>query len=85
MTLKPKNLVYFGEGQPMYIAGIPTISLVPGPDYLCTNAPDGYVDKINYDLMEEQIATFKKCIELLDNMSEKEIGRSEIFTFGLGL
>lgn len=85
MTLRPKNLVYFGEGQPMYIAGIPTISLVPGPDYLCTNSPDGYVDKINYDLMEEQIETFKNCIELLDNMSEKEIGKSEIFTFGLGL
>lgn len=85
MTLKPKNLVYFGEGQPMYMARIPTISLVPGPDYLCTNSPDGYIDKINYDLMEEQIATFKKCIEILDGMSQKEIGKSEFFTFGLGL
>jgi hypothetical protein len=83
LTLRPKNLVYFGEGQPMYMAGIPTISLVPGPDYLCTNAPDGYLDKLNFDLMEEQIATFSKVIERLDKMSKKEIGRPDLFAYGL--
>lgn len=83
MTLKPKNLVYFGEGQPIFMAGIPTISLAPGPDYLCTNSPNGYIDKINYDLMEEQITTFKNCIEIIDNMSAKEIGKNELFSFGL--
>jgi len=85
LTLRPKNLVYFGEGQPMYIAGIPTISLVPGPDYLCTNAPDGYLDKLNFDLMEEQIATFAKVVARLDSMSKKEIGRPDLFTYGLKL
>ena len=82
LTLKPKNLLYFGEGQPMYIVGIPTISIVPGPDYLCTNSPTGYLEKINYNLMEEQIDTCKKVVERLDKMSAQEIGRSEIFTYG---
>jgi hypothetical protein len=82
LTLKPKNFVYFGEGQPMYMAGIPTISLVSGPDYLCTNAPDGYIDKINFPLMEEQIITFQKVIDILDKASRTEIGKCELFDIG---
>ena len=83
LTLKPKNLIYFGEGQPMYMAGIPTISLVPGPDYLCTNSIDGYISKINYDLMLEQIETFGKVVENLDKLAVKDIGKCELFTYGL--
>lgn len=82
LILKPKNLVHFGEGQPMYRVGIPTISLCPGPDYLCNVAPDGYIEKINYDLMEEQILTFKKLIEILDKKTPDEIGKKDGFSFG---
>lgn len=82
LILRPKNLVHFGEGQPMYRVGIPTISLCPGPDYLCNDAPDGYIDKINYDLMEEQIRTFKNLIEILDKKTPEEIGKSDGFSFG---
>ncbi|MDD3946878.1 MAG: hypothetical protein PHI19_03470 [Clostridia bacterium] len=85
MTLKPKNFVYFGEGQPLYLVGIPTISLCPGPDYLCTNSPTGYLEKMNYELMTEQVETFKKVIERLDTMPKKEIGRCEPFAFGVKL
>jgi len=85
MTLKPKNFVYFGEGQPMYMSGIPTISLVPGPDYLCSNSPTGYIEKINYDLMAEQVETFRKVIEELDKTDAKDIGRCELFTYGFSL
>ncbi len=83
LTLKPKNLVHFGEGQPMFKAGIPTIALVPGPDYLCTNSPNGDIDKVNYELMMEQIETFKKIIERLDKMPVDDIGKCEPFSFGL--
>lgn len=29
-TLKPRNHIYFGEDEPLYKVGVPTISLVPG-------------------------------------------------------
>jgi len=37
--LAPANDTYFGEGEPLFRAGIPTISLVPLPDYLCAAPP----------------------------------------------
>ena len=67
----------------MFKAGIPTIALVPGPDYLCTNSPNGDIDKVNYELMMEQIETFKKIIERLDKMPVDDIGKCEPFSFGL--
>ena len=82
LMLKPKNLVHFGEGQPIYKRGIPSIGLCPGPDYLCNDAPDGYIDKINYDMMYEQIDTFRKVIEKLDKMDRKDLGKKQGFAFG---
>jgi hypothetical protein len=83
LMLRPKNMVHFGEGQPIYKKGIPSISLCPGPDYLCNVAPNGYIDKINYDMMYEQIDTFRKVIEKLDNMSRKDLGRKQGFDWGV--
>ena len=82
LCLRPKNLVHFGEGQPIYKKGIPSISLCPGPDYLCNDADDGYIDKINYDMALEQIDTFRKVIERLDTESRESIGKSQFFNFG---
>lgn len=83
ITLCPKNMIHFGEGQPIYKKGIPSISLCPGPDYLCNNAEDGYIDKINYDMMYEQIDTFRKVIEVLEHKTRKDLGRKQGFYFGL--
>ena len=82
LCLRPKNLVHFGEGQPIYKKGIPSISLCPGPDYLCNDADDGYIDKINYDMALEQVDTFRKVIERLDTESRKSIGKNQFFNFG---
>ena len=82
LVLRPKNFVHFGEGQPIYKKGIPDLSLCPGPDYLCNDANDGYIDKINYDMMEEQIETFRKVIERLDNESRKSIGKNDFYSLG---
>lgn len=83
LMLRPKNMVHFGEGQPIYKKGIPSISLCPGPDYLCNVAPNGYIDKINYDMMYEQIDTFRKVIETLDKKKRAELGKKQGFNFGL--
>lgn len=83
LMLRPKNLIHFGEGQPIYKKGIPSISLCPGPDYLCNVAENGYIEKINYDMMYEQIDTFRKVVEVLDNKSRGELGNKEGFYWGL--
>ncbi len=82
LLLSPKNLVHFGEGQPIYKRHIPSISLCPGPDYLCNIAPNGYIDKINYQLFAEQVETFKYIIEVLQNKSRGELGTNDWFNFG---
>lgn len=65
VTLKPGKF-YFGEGEPLFQASIPTISLVPAPLYLCSEAPDGHLDKIDRELMLQQIETFANVIRTLD-------------------
>lgn len=66
VTLKPGKF-YFGEGEPLYQAGIPTISLVPAPWYLCSEVPGGHLEKMDRDLMLQQIATFANMIDCLDS------------------
>ncbi|WP_223068616.1 Zn-dependent exopeptidase M28 [Paenibacillus caui] len=81
ITLKPKGKFYFGEGQPLYEANIPTISLVPGPDYLCAVGDNGHIDKIDPDLMYEQIETFTKVVSVIDHMKSEELGKPEPASF----
>jgi hypothetical protein len=82
LVLRPKNMVHFGEGQPIWKVGIPSIALCPGPDYLCNNAPSGYIEKTNYTLFSEQIETFRRVIETLDKKSRAELGKSDGSAFG---
>lgn len=82
LLLRPKNLIHFGEGQPIYKKGIPSISLCPGSDYLCNIAPNGYIDKCNYDMFEKQIETFAVTIEKLDKMERKDLGKKQGFAWG---
>jgi hypothetical protein len=65
MTLKPMSELYFGEGQPLFQMGIPTISLIPTPDYLCAAGPNGYIEKLDPELFYEQIQTFAKVLSVL--------------------
>ena len=86
MTLRGHNTMHFGEGQPLSKKHIPEIALVTAPDYLCSVDRTGkaHMDKFDLGLMYEQLHTFVRCIEILDGMTRKEIGRSQPYSLGLG-
>ena len=77
MTLKPIDGVYLGEGQPLFHVGIPTISLIPTPDYLCAAVPNGYIEKLDRQLLYEQIQTFAKVLSALDRTSAEQLLKKE--------
>jgi hypothetical protein len=77
LTLTPRNGVFFGEGQPLFQAGIPGIALCPIPDYLCSAPPDGGIDKLDAQFMHEQIASFAKALLRIDAMTAAELGPPE--------
>ena len=74
------------SGQPLSKKHIPEIALVTAPDYLCSVDRTGkaHMDKFDLGLMYEQLHTFVRCIEILDGMTRKEIGRSQPYSLGLG-
>lgn len=55
-VVKPGPLVLFGESEPMYMQGIPTISLVTAPEYLLAEIDDDIVD---IDVLTRQIESFR--------------------------
>lgn len=77
VTLRPKNNFYFGEGQPFYKSGVPTISLIPAPEYLCSVKDNGHADKIDHELLLEQINTFKNAYSIIDKTVTYEIGKTQ--------
>lgn len=83
ITFKPKSNIYFGEGQPLYNAGIPTISLIPAPEYLCAIAQDGDLEKLDSDFLFEQIETFTKIAAMLDHIPRETIGKPEAPSKGI--
>jgi hypothetical protein len=76
VTVKPLP-VYLGEGQPPYEAGIPTLSLITLPDYMCAATANGEIHKLDLPLMSEQIETFAKAITGLDGLQTQEIGTAD--------
>jgi hypothetical protein len=76
VTVKPLP-VYLGEGQPPYVAGIPTLSLITLPDYMCAATANGEIHKLDLALMSEQIETFAKTITELDGLQTQEIGTAD--------
>jgi len=77
VTLRPKSTVYFGEGQPLYKAGIPTVSLIPAPDYLCATGEAGGLDKLDAGFMHEQIASFVKLALAIDDTPTEALGEPQ--------
>lgn len=80
MTLRGHNALHFGEGQNFFTMGIPEISLVPAPYYLCVISDTHEMKKFDIDLMTEQTETFARLIEKIEHISAKEIGRSELYS-----
>ena len=66
MTLRGHNALHFGEGQNFFTMGIPEISLVPAPYYLCVVSDSHEMEKFSVDLMKEQTETFAKLIEKIE-------------------
>lgn len=83
ITLRPRNNIYFGEGQPLFQEGIPTISLVPAPDYLCKISSNGDIDKLDAEIMYEQIQTFLKVITEIDTIPAEILGKPQKQSYGI--
>ncbi len=81
MTLRGHNFLHFGEGQNFFTMGVPEISLVPAPYYLCVVSDTHEMEKFDIDLMTEQTETFAKLIERIEKISAKELGRSDFYSF----
>lgn len=81
MTLRGHNMLHFGEGQNFFNMGIPEISLVPAPYYLCTVSESHEMEKFDIDLMVEQTETFAKIIEKIEGITSKELGKSDGYSF----
>ncbi len=77
MTLRGHNALHFGEGQNFFTMGIPEISLVPAPYYLCVVSDSHEMEKFDIDLMTEQTQTFAKLISKIEHISSKNLGRSD--------
>ena len=80
MTLRGHNMLHFGEGQNFFTMGVPEISLVPAPYYLCVVSNSHETEKFDIDLMTEQTQTFAKLIDKIENISAKELGRSDFYS-----
>lgn len=80
MTLRGHNALHFGEGQNFFTMGIPEISLVPAPYYLCVVSETGETEKFNLDLMCEQTETFAKLLEKAETIDTAAFGKSEPYS-----
>lgn len=74
LTLRGHNFLHFGEGQPLFNVGIPEIALVTAPDCLCVISDNHEMDKFDPELMRQQIKSFLKMDEMIEQLSAEEIG-----------
>ncbi len=82
ITLRPHNGFYFGEGEPLFKAGIPTISLTSMPSYLSKVDTAEVIHKIDKELIYEQTDTFRKIISYIDALSTQDIGEAQRSSYG---
>jgi hypothetical protein len=74
VTLRPAMGVYFGEGAGLYRAGVPTVSLVPGPAYLAAEAADGGRQWFDPTLAHAQLLTFARVLDEIDQTPTWQLG-----------
>lgn len=77
MTLRGHNALHFGEGQNFFTMGVPEISLVPAPYYLCAVSDSHEMEKFDIELMTEQTETFIKLIEKIEKIPARSFGKSD--------
>jgi hypothetical protein len=74
LVVEPRNGFFLGEGEPLFDVGIPSISLCPVPNYLCAVLKDGGVERLDQELMYQQITTFTKALLQIDGIPTDSIG-----------
>ena len=84
VTLHGHNFLHFGEGQSLFNVGIPEISLVTSPDYLCVESENHEMDKFDPELMYEQTVSFIKMAEIINTYTTEKLGKADTYTVGLG-
>lgn len=77
LTVSPRNGVHLGEGQPLFAAGIPAIAMCPLPDYLCSQAPGGDLDRLDPGFAHQQVQTFLRALLRLDALPGAILGAPE--------
>ncbi len=81
MTLRGHNALHFGEGQNFFTMGIPEISLVPAPYYLCVVSDSHEMEKFDIELMVCQTEIFAELIKKIEVIATKDLGRSDFYSF----
>jgi hypothetical protein len=77
LVVIPRNGFFFGEGEPWFINRIPSICLCPVPNYLCAFLRDGGIDRLDPELIHQQIATFAKALLQIDATEARRIGDAD--------
>ena len=64
---------FFGEGNALWAAGIPTIGYIPLPNYLLAGPANGCIEKLNAELLHRQVQVFAKVLLKMDSLSAAEM------------
>jgi len=57
---------FYGEGNALSAAGVPTIGYIPLPQYLLAGPANGCIERLDAELMHNQIQVFAKVIRKMD-------------------
>jgi hypothetical protein len=68
------DTMFLGGGVLLYRCGIPSISLVPDPDYLCQILPDGGLERLSADFAYPQVQRFSHALSYLDTIPAEDVG-----------
>jgi len=66
--LRPVGMTFFGEGAPLHESGIPTVGIVPGPNYLLSFNEDQHIDKLDRAFLYRQILWTADLLHRLDGV-----------------
>jgi hypothetical protein len=72
-VINPVKGGFFGEGNALAVAGVPTAAFMAAPDYLCAASPNGCIDKLSAELMHVQLQALAKALHRMHAMSAAEL------------
>ncbi len=72
-VINPVKGGFFGEGNALAAAGVPTAAFMAAPDYLCAASPNGCIDKLSAELIHIQLQALAKALHRMHAMSAGEL------------